>query len=177
MKGLINQPPQEQATPVPVEEEQVSASQVGGEQTTPEEQEAFEQVTAAAIEIIHNPESKPQIVQMLSQGADNPAQILGQTAMMIFSQIDEQSGGTIPLTVVLQGATQILDTLMELADAEQLFPVDEVLGQKATNEMLIAAGEMYDFDPAEMQELIESMDPNEVQSIVQKQEQIYGGQQ
>lgn len=142
------------------------------EQATAQEQEAFTRVETAAMEIVYGEQTNPKIAQQLQAGADNPAQVLGETAMMIFAQIDEQSGGKLPETVMLQGALKVLDLLAEFAQESGTLQIDESVQRQSVNYMLMSAAEMgyiSENDIPDLQALIESMPEEELQGIVQAQ--------
>lgn len=184
MKGLIegNNPqpagaPAEPAGAAPSGEESAMPEDANSEQPTPEEQEAYSRVEAAAMEIVFGEKTSEPILQQLQTGADNPGEVLGETAMMVFSQIDEKSGGKIPESVMLQGALKVLDFLVELGEKAGVFQVDEPVQKMAVQQMLISASEMgyiSEQDIGELQAMIESMPEEEVQSIVTEQSQLGG---
>lgn len=177
--GIVDEriKPEQEEKPIQQANQQPGGQQ-DDEQPTPEEQEAFTRVETAAMEIIYGDKTSPAILKQLQAGADDPAKVLGDTAMMVFSQIDEKAGGKIPETVLLRGALKVLDLLAELAEESRTLPVDDTIRQQAVHYMLIAAAEMgyiSESDIASLQEMISSMPPEEVQGIVQSQQQVYGG--
>ena len=165
-------PPEAGVQPAQMESTQNGQPQEEGETPTPEEQQAYDQVVAAGSEVLHGDSTHEGIMEMLKTGADNPGDALAEVAMTVLSQLDEQSGGKIPEGVLIPAADDILSQAGELAAAAGLFPWDDQVKQSAAQNLWKKAGEKYDFDPAEIQELIASMDQGEVENIRAEQEQI-----
>lgn len=169
MAGIINK---QVASEGKKQQAQEAESFPGAEQATPEEQESFERIGYTAMHILYADESHQGFVKMLQDGQDMPAKTLAEVAMLVFSKIDEASGGKIPEVLVIRAAEQVLDLVIELAEKAKIMQVDEKMAGRAVQEMLIIAGEMYGFDPAELQEEIQGMDQGRVQKMVQEQQQI-----
>ena len=169
--GLLT-PPEAGAQSPQMEQVPNREVQEEGETPTPEEQQAYDQVVAAGSEVLHGDETHQDIMNMLKTGADNPGDALAEVAMTVLSQLDEQSGGKIPEGVLIPAADDILSQAGELAAAAGLFPWDDQVKQSAAQSLWTKAGEKYDFDPQEIQELIASMDQGEVENIRAEQEQI-----
>jgi Ca2+-binding EF-hand superfamily protein len=144
----------EQSAPAekPVTGEEQAAP--GEEAATAEEQDAFKRVEVAAIDILYNEKTNKQFVQMLTEGAKTPANTMAQVAMQIFAIIDEKSGGKIPVSVVIQGAIQVLEVVRDMVEKTGLFEVNEAILGKAVDIVLKTIGERYELDPQEIQELM-----------------------
>ena len=145
---------------------------------TPEEQDAYERVVLAGVKALSDPASSPQIMQMLgNEQAGEPAERLAKTTSTIFSQLDEQSGGTIPEAVIINSAGEILENVAEFANEAGVMPVDKPTQDRAAQLLLIDLGNMYDFDPAEVQELSAGMSDQDLQVVVQEQDAAARGGQ
>jgi hypothetical protein len=146
------------------------AEMPGQDQATPEEQEQYERVVLAASEVLYNEKTSGPILQMLQEGADDPAQAIGQVAVMVLAQLDDKSNGTIPEMVIVPAAAEIVELVAELGQAQGLFQVDEAILNRAGQVMMIGVGEQYGIDPQEIQALMESMDPAEVEQMRAQQD-------
>ena len=160
-QGAAQQGPVQQAPP---------GQQAGGDQATPEEQEAYERVVLAASEVLYEPKTSKPILESLKASADDPAQAIGQVAVMIIQQLDDKSNGTIPEVVIAQAAAEIAEMVAELGHSKGLFEVDEAVINRAGQVMLMGLAEAYDIDPEEIRALMESMDPAEVEQMRAQQD-------
>ncbi len=150
---------------------QVAAQPVDDTTPTPEEQEAYERVVLSGVKALSDPASSPQIMQMLgNEQAGDPAERLAKTTSTIFAQLDEQSGGTIPEAVIINSAGEILANVVEFASEAGVIPADKQTLDRASQLLLIDLGNMYDFDPAEVQGLSEGMSDQDLQALVQEQD-------
>ena len=126
---------------------QPNGAEQGLPQADPKSQEHYEQVVLAGMEIIYADETHPQILTMLQQGADAPAQILAQAASLIVTQIDEQAGGQVPENVILPAASEILFYLVELAVSAGLFEVNEQVIAEAQQLLAMQLAQHYGVPP------------------------------
>lgn len=141
---------QQQMTPQQMAEE---AGKAQPEEPTPEEQEAFDRVEAAATSIIHKDKAvSDNILKMLEAGSDNPPAALARAGLMVFNIVDEKANGNIPEEIILRGAEVTLDLVIELAEATGTMEVSEEIANQAMREMIVQAGELYDFDTTQLQE-------------------------
>ena len=147
----------------------------GEEQATPEEQDAFERVEVAAIEMLYNEKTNKQFVEILKKGASTPAKSVARVAMQIFSMIDQKSDGQIPVAVVLQGAVQVLAVVVEMVEKMGIFEVGEDVLGRAVQEVVMKVAELYDMDQEEVQELMAEFQGQQ-QGMVAQQEQYAGVQ-
>ena len=120
------------------------------EKPTPEEQKAFDKVEIAAKATIYEKKVFQKLTKMLQDGANEPAKTLAKVALMVFSIVDEKSGGRIPETVMLRGAEVTLDLVIKMAEDTGIMQVDEKMAEQALYEMIVQAGELYGFDTAEL---------------------------
>lgn len=161
-----SQPPAQQGQP---QSEPGSA----GQQVTPEEQDAHDRVVLAAIKVIHeDDEMHAKILQMLKDGADQPASILGQTASIIIQQLDEQSGGKIPEEVIIPAAEEVLTMLAELGSAAGVIQVDQDIVDLATGEMVKSLGEAYGVSEEDIQEFLASTSQDDIDKSVARYQQL-----
>lgn len=162
--------PQEEAQAAPQEE-----SAEFGQEATPEEQQAYEKVILAASEVLYDPKTSPKVIQMLQAGAEQPDKAIANAAVLVMTQLDDQSGGTIPEEVILPAATEVAELVAELGQKQGIFQVDDAVLKKAGHAMLMSLAEQYEIDPAELQPLLESMPKEELDRMYQEQN-VYGEQ-
>lgn len=143
--------------------------QQGGNQASPQDQEAYTRVVLAASKIIYDDASHQQIMQAL-QGGAQPAEALANVASSIMIEMDKKSGGKIPEDVIVPATMEILDELGMLADKAGLFPVDEQVMAAAAQQTVLKLSQQYGIDQAQMQSMIESMDPAKVKELVAAQQ-------
>ena len=140
---------------------------------TPKEQEAYERVVLAGIKVLSDPKTNPQVMTMLGdEGGGDPAQRLAKTTSTIFSQIDEQSKGTVPLAVVANAAGEILENVVQFANESGVMTVDKTMQDKASQFLWMDLSEMYDIDPEEIKSLGEGMDEASLNTLVQEQDAV-----
>lgn len=141
----------------------------GASEATPEEQEAYERVVMAGMKALYDPGSHEQMMALLEKGAADPAKALASVAQTIIGTLDDQSKGTIPETVIIPAAVEILEHTGELADAASLFPVDEAVLNRAGQELLIGLGEQYGVGPEEIQDLLSSFPESSLNEMAEQQ--------
>jgi hypothetical protein len=156
-------------------EEPDQTSVAGQSEPTSEEQEAYERVVLAGIQAMSDPASNESIMKMLSDGANDPAQALVETTAAIVIQLDEQSGGTIPEVVIIPAAAEIMSNVAEFAQQSKAFIVDDNLMGRSTQMLVLRLVDEYGGDPEEVQQLIDSMDQQEMQGMVEQQQQYAAG--
>jgi len=138
---------------------------------SPEEQEAYNKVVMAGMKILfENEKTKNGIEKQLKSGADKPAEILAEVAATIILQLDEQSKGQIPETVIIPAATEILEQVRDLADSLNIFPIDKAVENKAAQLMNAILMEQYGTTPEQMNDVMGQVDPEELQRIQLEQE-------
>lgn len=162
---------QDPAAPAPGAEQ----SAPGEDAATPEEQDAFKRVELAAIDILYNKKSNQKFIEMLTAGAKTPAKTMAQVAMQVYLMIDEASGGKIPVSVVFQGAVQVLEVVRDMVEKVGLFEVDDAIIGKAVQEMIAISADKFDWDPEEVQELMTEYQGQQEQMVAQQQQ--YAGVQ
>lgn len=145
-----------------------------GEQATEEEEAAMSSLLNAAMAAIYSDQSHSKIMDTLKQGS-RPDQALADVAVAIVMQLDQQSGGKVPETVILPGTMAILAMLAEVAQASGLFEADEqtllAAGQQATLSLL----REYGVNPQDVQALAQQLGPEQVKSLIAQQQQSAQG--
>ena len=117
--GIQNPGDNEQPGPeIPQEPQgqpQPGGSSLDGD-VSPEEQDAYDKVIMAAMKVLfENEETNNTIIKQLKAGAKTPAKALADVATMLIVQLDQQSGGKIPETVILPASGEILEQVSDLA--------------------------------------------------------------
>jgi hypothetical protein len=146
-----------------------------GEQPTPEEAEAFEKTSLAALDLLHNEKTRDNVQAMLQKGAQDPARTLGVTAANIVSQLDDKSGNNLPIEIIPHVAGWLVSELAEVANASQAFPVDENVIGKAGHHMTQRVAELYGADMEDAQAAVGSVNEEERNQIVEQQSAFEGG--
>ncbi len=142
----------------------------GTEQSTPEEQDFYERVVLAGDKIIFgSEEARKAIVEKLKVDAQEPARALADSTALLMVQLDEQTDGTIPETVILPAATELLEHMAELADSLGLFPIDDAVANRAGQLMVGNLSEAYGMNPEDMQAMVDSVPPEAAQQIAAEQ--------
>ena len=134
-----NTQPQEpaQGGTVPISQKEVSA----------EEQEKFTRYEMSIKRILHqSPEQFDKVVEMLKNGAENPPQVLAQTALMLFSVLDEAIEQGVEEDMIFPTAEVALDYVIDVAEKLNIFKVSEDLATEALKQLIKQAGAMYGFD-------------------------------
>lgn len=147
----------------------------GGEQSTPEEQDAYERAVLAGMDIIFDKSTNPGILKMLQSQADNPAQAIAQTTAMIIQMLEEKSQGKLPEVIILDLADEIGGNLMDLGAKNGFFTADETLKGKAAQQINILLGQMYGFDQEDAEGLLAGVPEEELAKIQAEQSAIAGG--
>lgn len=154
--------PQEQAAP--------QGEPVEGGEASSESQEAYDRVVMAGMKVLFEDEkTKTGIVERLKADSSNPAKSLADTTAMLMIQLDRQSGGNIPEDVILPAAIELLEQTSDLADSLGVFPVDEAVMNHAAQLMVVSLGEEYGVSPEDVNALMESTSPEELQQIEEQQ--------
>ena len=146
---------------------------------TDDEQAMYERAVNAGIKVLYAEETHEDIMNMLTTGADNPGKTLADVAHLIMTQVDKEANGKIPETMILPAAAEILELTAELANTAGVVQVDQTVLDQATQELLLQLADSYGVSPEEIQALIDSLDPADVQSMVAQQGQSAqsGGQE
>jgi hypothetical protein len=135
-----------------------------------EDQDAYEQVVMTGMKVLFDEEStQKEIIEQLKAGGNNPAKSISDVSTMIITQLDKRSGGSIPETVILPAAAEILEQVSELAESADLFPVDEAVMAHAAQLMVVDLAEEYGVNQDEIQEMLNSTDQAELKQIEDEQ--------
>lgn len=127
------------------------------EEPTPEEQEAFSRIELAADKVINSqPESYKNMMSIIKAEEENPAVGLAKAALVIFQVVDEKAPQGIPEELLLRGAEVTLDLVIREVEETGVMEVDESLANRAMKEMVVLAGQAYEFDTSELEAAMES---------------------
>jgi hypothetical protein len=136
----------------------------------PQMQEAYDKVVMAGMKILfENKKTSKGIVSRLKADKDKPAKALSDTAAILMIQLDQQAGGKIPEEVILPAAIELLEQTSELADSLGLFPIDDAVLNRAGQLMVANLAEQYGTTPEDIQEMMGSVNEQELQMIEQEQ--------
>lgn len=144
----------------------------GSEPASAEEQESYKKVVMAGLTtMFQDGSTKESILKRLKAGADNPPQALADIATMLITALDQKSKGTIPEVVILPAAAEILENAGQLANEAGIFEVNQNVIGEAAQIMVMSLAEKYGVEPAEIQELLDSMDQGSLDQIRTQQSQ------
>lgn len=171
MDGIINsnivkegasEAPEMGAEPAPTEEGQAS----GG-------QEGYERVVTAAFEILYSDETNPNIMKMLETGATDPGNAAFEIAKLILTQLDDQSGGKIPLGVILHAADEISEQAGVLGEKAGYFEYGEKEHSLAMQRAFAYMKDTYEISDEEIQEFMASFSQEEIDAAQAEQSQYH----
>lgn len=128
-----------------------------GEAASPEEQAAYEKFVSMALLHMHDDAVRPGLVEQMRKG--DPVRAIGQAAAtlgMTLIQKARDAGEDIPVDVILHGGAEVVDALVEIAEAAGIGG-GEISEEDAERAYLEAADEFRDamggeIDPAVMEE-------------------------
>lgn len=126
----MQQPPA-QGAPPPMQGDATEGEQPPQQGGTDPKQVAARLAIAATKAIYEDKAQTDQIVQMLKQGADNPAQAVCDVAIHIMDGLAEKVGGSVPKEVAYTVAPALLGELGELGQHAGAFNWDEQEYKKA----------------------------------------------
>ena len=163
MAGLLEQAqPAQQPQPAPPGNGQETPA-------TPEEQEAYEQAAAVAVEIIHGSDSTHEgILEMLTGGEAPDA--LVSTTMLVLTEVDKKLD--LPEVVIFELASTIFDLLVELGEKAGIFTLDEAQEKKiagALTEMILQA---YGAEAEDIQQFLGGVSDQEAASTLETYKEI-----
>ena len=135
-----------------------------------EEQSAYERVVLAGTKIIYRDKVADQIVTALRSVKADPARALASVAQTIILQIDKASKGTLPETVIIPAAAEILEHIAELVNTAGAVKVDDALLSRAGQHLLLGLAQEYGVEPEEVQALLDSVPPEKAKEYVTQQQ-------
>lgn len=135
----------------------------------PEEQSAYERVVLAGMKIIYTKKVGDQIVTAMRSVKGDAARALATLAQTIILQVDKASNGTLPETVIIPAAAELLEHIAELVDAGGT-PVDDALLQRAGQQLVMGLAQEYGVEPEEVQALLNSIPKEKTQEFVTAQQ-------
>ena len=174
--GLIDQNMKPPAAPAPqagapAEPQPPAEGEEGGAAATPQEQDAYERVVLAGLQVLYAEQTHAQIMNML-KGGEAPEKDISDTVALIMSQLDKQSGGKIPQVVIIPAAVELVSATAELGEQAGIFQADQRVLARAVQMVIINLCNEYGVDPAEIQEIMKSLDPQKMQQMVEEQRQM-----
>ena len=90
---------------------------------------------------------------------------------MLITSLDQKSGGKIPEVVILPAAAEILENAGQLANDAGIFEVNQNVVGEAAQLMVMSLADKYGVEPAEIEELLASMDQGSLDQIQTQQSQ------
>ena len=167
----------EEERPAQEEAEQLSSEYLSEEEpATEQEQESFDRVVTAAMDVMHDESTAPDILKMLEAGKDQPGRAVAQLGVMVFMQLDDQSGGNIPEEVIVQSIEQIMSMAAEMGEEAGFFTFDEQAQKNASESMWQLLTQAGYIDEEEAAQLAQSASPEQQQEIQTKGDQLTGQQ-
>ncbi len=157
------------------EQEAIAADPLAEEQGTEAEQVNYEKIVLAASEILYDEKSSRGVTKMLKAG-DDPARSIANVTVMIMTQLDEKSGGTIPEEVILPAATEVVELVAELGVAQKIFEVDEAMVNRAAQLMVVSMADEYNVEMEDIQGMMAGVDPTKFEPM-RKQQDAYANPQ
>ncbi len=143
----------------------------GSVQATPDEQNAYERVILAGTEMLYADQSHEQILNILKKEAGTPEDAIASVVVLLTTQIDKKSGGTVPEGVLFAAIEEFVEQAGTLANEAGVFAVDEALLNRAGQKTLMLLGDYYDLDEQDVQEFMNMVDPAEAEKYVAQQRQ------
>ena len=177
-KGLLSQsmmpadtPPMDKSAQMPMDDKVPFKE----EPATESEQKAFTAVEMAVMQTLYDDATHPQIMKMLGQMKDDPAAGMAQVSELVWMQMDEKSGGKIPLVNVVKGLADVLDQVAELSEKSGLWPTDQQMVARAYQMLLSSVLPKYGADPEELEQLQQEIGPDNLKAMFAQQDQIHSG--
>lgn len=126
-----------------------------------DEQETLDKIVTAAQSILYDKATSEPIMEVLKAKAADPSKAVVEVGAMIISQLDEASGGQLPVEYILPAADQILELIGELGAEAGLFEYGEREHSLALQEAISLIGDQYGLDEADTQAMMQSVAPEE----------------
>jgi len=106
------------------------------------------------------------IVNMLRSG--DPAEAIANVVTTVMVQLDKKSNGRVPETVILPAAAELVGEVAQLAGKIGLQVDERVVGQ-AMQRMLVTLADEYGVSEQEIQELMQSVGPDQAKQYATQQ--------
>ncbi len=150
-----------------------SGDQPNGEAPTEREQEAYDRVVMAGIQMLSDDTANDSIMQLLgNEQSGEPAKRLAKATVTLISEIDRQSNGTLPLEVVPPAAGELLENVGEFANAAGVLQVDQSVLDKATQHLIVEISELYGTSPEDIQNVLNEMPQKQQEEALVAQDKI-----
>lgn len=160
-------PAPQEAPPAPQEVDPTQEQAVGPEteeaNVSPEEQKAYDTVMVAAMDVVYGDKTHDQIMQALNKGGQ-ASQALAKVAITIVLEIDNESQGKVPESVVIPAAMDVLDIVAEVAEKSQIFEVDEGVVMEAQQQVMVGLIEEYGVNKEDATALMGSFDKETIEA-------------
>lgn len=154
---------------IPAKSQEINSN---SDAVTPEMQKNYDKLVMAGMKVIYDQSTHASIINMLRSG--EPSEALANAVTTIILQLDKQSGGKIPEEIILPSSAELLGDLAELASKAGVFQVSEQIAAKAMQLLIISLGEHYGVDPKDVQQLMQSIPPDQIKAMVSQQSQFAG---
>ncbi len=128
MAGLLT-PAEKRGTGGPANTSNADTQGAGldGTSVSPEEQEQYNAFVTNGMQMIDNPEALPKFLESI-KGAGSPVEGMANALAMLVMRLEDsaaESGQKISGDVMLHGGTELLEGLVELAEAAGVHEFDE----------------------------------------------------
>ncbi len=135
---MAQQPMQQPVTAVQPVQESAPAPRVGAQpagapqgNVPPEAQQGIRKLIMAGLKALYDQKVSQGIVEILKQGADNPADALANATVQIVLGIYEKTGGKIPKGYLIPAAQNLLKAVADFAARLNLFQIDKQVAMQA----------------------------------------------
>ena len=167
--GLIDKSMPQQGEPQPQPAAETAAADPNA--ASPQEQDAYERVVLAGLQVLYSEQTHAQIMNML-KGGEAPEKDISDTVALVMQQLDKQSGGKIPQVVIIPAAVELVSATAELGEQAGIFQTDDRVLARAVQMVIVTLSNEYGVDPAEIQEILKSLDPQKLQQMVAEQQRM-----
>lgn len=151
MAGLINEQMQ-----APAEQEQMPMGAEGGEAGL--DDPTFQQATQYLQEVLYGQQAAKEISQQL-KSAPNLVDGMSSVAYDITGIVDEKTDGNVPDELLVSLAMQVLEEVVEIADATGLNPQPEDVAL-AFKQMILRYLQEQGLDTSQLDEAMSQVDPS-----------------
>ena len=178
MAGVMDRVKPSSQQPVSSEASPPDESGLSGTSEDGAMDENTEKVVLAGQKLIYSDDYNDTILESLKNGADDAPEAIAHATFVAMQALDEASGGKLPEDAIVPAAIKLLEEVAIIGKESGTVQVDGNTLPQAQQRLVAMAIEAGIIDPQDIQDLIESMDPAEVESMRAEQEAIAnGGQQ
>ena len=161
-----------------MEPQQQPESQEGEEQSnvTSEEQAIYKDYVMQAAAMVYDEKASQELLGILGQ-TGNIEEGVANMAFLAVTQLDEANGGNIPEELILPVAEDIIEMVIELAEAKTQQEISEDQYAKISQLTVLRLMEEYGVDEEDMQAALEGIDPEMMKSMANETSARFGGEQ